>query len=397
MSEINPDPAQPAAVGLGIAAMNADAARDVWAAAREERRRGDYLRDQWLRDTQLAMGWLAARGRFVHLYLNGLYWGLYNLCERPGPAFAAAHFGGTSEDYDSRNGDHLLSGNGESFKQLMSRANRGLTNAVDFQTIAETLDLPNFIDYMIANFYGANADWDRSSNWYAARRRIAGGKFHFFVWDGERTLEAVDGNSMEFDDDESPARLFQKLRVNEEFRLMFADRVQKHLFGQGALTPAVAAARYRRRADEIGTAIIAESARWGDYRRDVHPYKTGPYELYTVNGHWRPEITRLLNDYFPKRTAMVLEQFRAVGLYPRVAAPLIRLSARHCELQTKEGKVFFTTDGSDPRLPGGGLAAGAALYKKPVELRTGAIMKARAFVGEAAAGEWSALVEQSAF
>jgi hypothetical protein len=65
---------------------------------------------------------------------------------------------------------------------------------------------------------------------------------------------------------------------------------------------------------------VAESARWGDYRRDVHPYKTGPYELYTRNDHWRPEIARLLTHYFPQRTAACLQQFREAGLYPKIDA-----------------------------------------------------------------------------
>ena len=71
------------------------------------------------------------------------------------------------------------------------------------------------------------------------------------------------------------------------------------------------------RAAQVDPAIIADSARWGDYRRDVHQYKTGPYELYTRDEHWRPEITRLLTEYFPKRTAVVLQQFRDAGLYPK--------------------------------------------------------------------------------
>ena len=52
-----------------------------------------YARDQWLRDSQLAMSNHGAHGRFVHLYLNGHYWGLYNLVERPDAAFSAAYFG----------------------------------------------------------------------------------------------------------------------------------------------------------------------------------------------------------------------------------------------------------------------------------------------------------------
>jgi hypothetical protein len=38
----------------------------------EERRRGDFIRDQWMRDTLRAMGHPSVRGLFVHLYLNGL-------------------------------------------------------------------------------------------------------------------------------------------------------------------------------------------------------------------------------------------------------------------------------------------------------------------------------------
>ena len=63
-------------------------------------RRAQYLRDAWGRQSQLDLGWTAPRGRFVHLYLNGLYWGIYNLSEEPTAAFAADHMGGREEDYD---------------------------------------------------------------------------------------------------------------------------------------------------------------------------------------------------------------------------------------------------------------------------------------------------------
>jgi len=281
-----------------------------------EREHGDYLRDQWMRESQADLGHPAARGLFVHLYLNGLYWGVYVLTERPNEGFASDHFGGRPADYDARNAENILSGDDQAWKQLFSLANAGVTNAAAFRAIAELLDVPAFIDYMALNLYAANGDWDRHSNWYAARRRRPSGQFHFFVWDGERTIERVEDNILAFDDDQSPARLFQKLRENAEFRRQFAERVQRHFSGNGVLTPTAAAARFRKWADQLDTAIVAESARWGDYRRDVHPYKVGPYALYTRDDHWRPEVQRLLKGYFPKRTAAVLQQFRAAGLIP---------------------------------------------------------------------------------
>jgi hypothetical protein len=292
-----------------------------------ERHRGEFIRDQWMRDTLRAMGHPSAAGLFVHLYLNGLYWGLYNLTERPDAAFAAEHFGGSAKKYDAFNADKVVEGDREAWNELMKRVNAGLRNDADFERAAELLDIESFIDYMIVNFYGANADWDRGSNWYAARRRGPGEKFHFFIWDAERTLEQAGDNTMDFDDDESPTRIFHRLAENEKFRQLFSDRVRRHFASGAALSAAVAADRYRKWADTIDLAVIAESARWGDYRRDVHPYKEGPYELYTRNEHWRPEVNRLLNEYFPRRSAIVLKQFEARGFYSPAASPDKRIPA----------------------------------------------------------------------
>jgi hypothetical protein len=280
-----------------------------------ERRQGEYIRDQWMRDTYAAMGRPSARGRFVHVYLNGLYWGVFNLTERPDEDFAAGHFGGKARDYDARNGENILSGDDVAWKQMLTLANGGISNVTSYEAIGQFLDLPAFADFMIVNLYGANADWDRASNWYAARRRNPPGPFHFFVWDGERTLESPQANTIARDDDQSPLRLFQRLRENADFRRLFAGRVRLHCSYQGALAPAAAAERFRKWSSLLDLAIVAESARWGDYRRDVHQYKAGPYELYTRDDHWRPEVDRLLNDYFPKRAGIMLEQFRAAGLY----------------------------------------------------------------------------------
>ena len=279
-----------------------------------ERRRGDYLRDPWMRETQRAMGHAAARGRFAHLYLNGLYWGLYNVTERPNAHFVAANQGGTPEDYDVLAAGEAVSGDTNAWHELMARVNRGVTNHASYLEVGERLDMTAFADFMVLNYYGADGDWDRSSNWYAARRREPPGPFRFFVWDGERTLENVQDNRLDFDDDQSPSRLFHRLEASPLFRRLVADRIRLHCGEGGALSPAAAAERYQRLAEQIEQAIQAESARWGAYRHDVHPYKTGPYERSTVEDHWRPEIQRLLTDYFPRRTAAFVELMRQRGL-----------------------------------------------------------------------------------
>lgn len=281
----------------------------------EERKRGEYLRDQWMRETYAAMGHLSARGRFVHLFINGLYWGVYNSVERPDAAFLRAHLGGKSSDYEVRNADRILEGGTNAWVNMLRIANEGLASPQRFTEISAVLDIPAFIDYMALNLYGANADYDRSSNWYAYRPDQPGGRFHFIVWDGERTLEEVGSNTIAYDDDQSPPRLFQKLRENPEFKALFTKRVHLLLGPGGALSPEESQKRYRRLAAMIEKPMLLESARWGDYRRDVHRYKTEPYELYTVEQHWKPEVRRLLEDYFPARGPELMKQLKAVGLY----------------------------------------------------------------------------------
>jgi protoporphyrinogen oxidase len=46
----------------------------------------------------------------------------------------------------------------------------------------------------------------------------------------------------------------------------------------------------------------------------MHQHKNGPYDLYTKIDHWDVEQDRLMNDYFIKRSQIVLDQLREVGL-----------------------------------------------------------------------------------
>ena len=57
-----------------------------------------YARDQLGRSTHRELGHVAPAFRYVQLFINGLYWGLYDLSERPDAKFAASHFGGDTSD-----------------------------------------------------------------------------------------------------------------------------------------------------------------------------------------------------------------------------------------------------------------------------------------------------------
>jgi hypothetical protein len=291
-----------------------------WAA--DQRTRSQYIRDQWMHDALTEMGNPdALQGIYVHLYLNGLYWGLYILHERPDADHYAAYNGGNGETLDAINGDptYIISdplnsgsisdGTIDAWLELNDIVNQG-----DWEQISEHLDVDNFIDWTILTYFAGTTDIKRGTNWRAAGGGPQHKPWRFYSWDAEHVLENVYQYGIGTTSD--PSGLLDSLRQIEAFRDRFAQRLDMHLFDNGALTPERNRQRWIKCADSIDLAVIAESARWGDYRRDKHPYSSGPYELYTRNDHWIPEQTRLLNSYFPYRTEIAIGQFRSLGLYP---------------------------------------------------------------------------------
>jgi|GEM_PF-2004858 len=59
---------------------------DSWAVANPElRKNARYVNDAWAADTQRLMGHLSPQHRWVHLFLNGFYWGIYAIVESSTP------------------------------------------------------------------------------------------------------------------------------------------------------------------------------------------------------------------------------------------------------------------------------------------------------------------------
>jgi len=345
-----------------------------------QRQRAQYVRDHWARDTLTAMGNPdALQGFSVHLYLNGMYWGLYMLHERPSASHYAAYHGGDPEAVDAVNGDptyvisdplntgQVSDGTIDAWLELKT-----IVAGRNWDQIQQVLDVDNFIDWTILNYYGGNIDLKRGTNWRAAGGGPLRRPWRFYSWDAERILEDLEYTSLGVAD---ATGLFNALYDIEEFRVRFGDRVHRHLFNNGCLTPDRAIQTWTRRSDQVEQAVIAESARWGDYRRDVHRYQSGPYDLYTKGGHWIPERDRLLNQHFPARTSVVVDLFRnfkPMPLYPGLGAPVFQVngSYRHggqvASTDTfsmampagTTGRIYYTLDGTDPRVPSTGDPSG---------------------------------------
>ncbi len=373
-----------------------------------------YGRDQWVSDIFNSMGRTGSHGRWVHLFLNGIYWGLYDLHERPDADHMANYLGGDQSDYDTVNSSVATNGDLVAYNQMMNLAYGSIQTQNTFEAIQEYLDVDAFADYMILNAYIGNRDWD-GHNWRAGRKREAGAPYLFFPWDSEFAVSHVSGgvfnsppnffttalttNVTGNNGNRRPTGLQTRLQLNLEYRLRYADRVRAHFFNGGPLSPAVTSDLWTTRSTPMTTAIIAESARWGDFRRDVSSGRWSPanFDLYTRDDHYLPTHDWLVDTYIPQRANIVLSQFRARGLYPSTDAPDFSTHGgtipRGLEITiSAPANVHYTTDGSDPRLTGGDINPDSITIAPgdEITLNQSTLLKART---RASNGTWSALTE----
>jgi hypothetical protein len=168
-----------------------------------------------------------------------------------------------------------------------------------------------------------------------------------------------------------------------EFRVLFGDRVQRAFFNNGPLSTAANVARYQQITQELQQAIVAESARWGDMHRST------PY----TRTDWQGEINNVIT-YLNARNNVLLTQLRNAGLFSNVVAPAFShfggmvAPGFDLSLSAPAGAIWYTLDGSDPRMIGGVIRPGALQYTgSPVDIPVGLTVNARALNG----GVWSAL------
>jgi CotH kinase protein/Lamin Tail Domain len=356
-----------------------------------------FMREESTRLAQIAMGHQSGRLRYLHLYINGIYWGLFETEERTEASFSATYYGGSKDDYDvvknAGNANNYLTevtdGDFTAWQDLWNKGRTHKTNPTNANYFAMQglaadgvtptaspvlLDVNSIIDYMLLTFYTGNLDGSTSAflgnhtsnNWFASRNRLGTkGGFRFFAHDFEHSLfntaEDRTGpytgvNDANFSHS-SPMFLHQDLSTNPEFRMRWADRVHKHMFNGGALTNAAWTARWSSMAAIVDSAIIAESARWGDSK--IATPRT--------RNDWIAAKNSLMN-YSGVRHANVIAQLRGDNLYPTLDAPGMApfggyvLNGAEIVMTNNGGTIYYMADGSDPRAVGGAVRAGALVY-----------------------------------
>ena len=125
----------------------------AWAGLQNPRE-AQYQRDTFARDLSREMGRVDGHATYVHLYINGLYWGLYNPVERPDAQMGAEYFGGSPDDYDALNRRtgtlEVIDGDHRKYRDMLRIVNAtlraGETTDDDYAQLRRDVAIDEFID-----------------------------------------------------------------------------------------------------------------------------------------------------------------------------------------------------------------------------------------------------------
>jgi len=286
---------------------------DSWTAGGHwgnNRRNAKYFADafasRWLGDA----GHLTLQRQWIHVFLNGSYWGVYEAIEQNDPDPT-----GVTDLLEGGPGQQVEAIFGESrawrekrqrLTELSSAAYNGQSDDGAWQGACDDCDLDSLIDYILVNCWITNLDWPEH-NYLIAK---SGGLWRFLSWDAEWSMRKDNGVSIDLSQrlqgaGDGPAFLFSSLCWWPAFRDRVSARLKQLTAAGGLLHPDILAVRLVREAETFRKLMPAEDARWGF----LMP-QPGASAL------WQGHLTWLKEVYVPQRTGIMAGHIR--GMLVRV-------------------------------------------------------------------------------
>ena len=181
--------------------------------------------------------------RPVVTYLNGMYWGIYNMREKVNEHFIASKHNIDSEEIDLlTNNSELVHGTTSDYDELVNfiySNNLSVTN--NYNYVKDRIDINNYIIYQVSQIYFNNHDWPGNNIKYWKSK---GGKWRWIIYDTDfgfgshpswlgynfNTLEfALSPNGPNWPNPPWSTLLFRKMVQNQEFRNKFINRFADEL------------------------------------------------------------------------------------------------------------------------------------------------------------------------
>ncbi len=212
-------------------------------------------------------------GRPVAAYINGDYWGLYNVREKINEHYLAALHEVPTEDITilERQQEVIFGDNAEFLTLVEFIQQNSLSNNDNYEVVAEQIDLLNYIQYQVAQIYFDNTDWPGNNIKYWKHKNgkwrwiLFDTDFGFGIWNdnnfNNNTLRfALQSNGPAWPNPPWSTLLFRKLIENEGFKNSFINTFADEL--NTRFEPTKVKAKINENAQVIRNEMSRHITRW---------------------------------------------------------------------------------------------------------------------------------------
>lgn len=118
------------------------------------------------------------------IYLNGQYWGMYEIREREDEDYLEQLFGVDPDSVDILKNDGMVQeGDNKAFLSMLNFiATANMSVQANYDSVKQMLDVENACDYFFTETYVVNTDWPHNNIRYW-RPTAPGGKWRYMLWD----------------------------------------------------------------------------------------------------------------------------------------------------------------------------------------------------------------------
>ncbi|MEO9531327.1 MAG: CotH kinase family protein [Crocinitomicaceae bacterium] len=251
---------------------------------------------------------LTQKGKPVHVFLNGRYWGIYNLRERIDQNFVAQKENCQKEDvtilYCEVYGDRSILRDGsskekEKFDRLIeSLPKQEALDKGSYGRIGTEIDLLSFTDYIIFETYYANNDWLHNNvTWY----KVKGGKWKWILNDLDVTLTYPGDQNLK-------VNMFEKLKNSSSYTsILFSALISNVDFKN----------KFKKRVKQILSTHLSENSinrefkkMRSEYEEDIH-YQIKRWRGISNMDIWESNVDENL-EFLLNRKAIYLEQVNSL-------------------------------------------------------------------------------------
>jgi len=197
-----------------------------------------HLRDAFITSTVANWELDLQDYRPAHVYINGSYWGIYNIREKINRYFLASHHDVDKDSLDLI--EHYLTlkrGSSKHYQRLLTYLRENdLSDPVHYAHVRRQMDIQNYMDYQIAQIYFDNRDAGGNIRFW--RPQTADGKWRWILYDTDWGMalhhkDAATYNSLAFHTEPDGPRwpnppwstfILRSLLENDAFRAAFINR-----------------------------------------------------------------------------------------------------------------------------------------------------------------------------